>query len=272
MPEIHLKSGDVALIDDCDAELLNYRWFQQQRPRAYVFRTYSEKGKGRSEFLHRAVMARVAGRPLDKKEEVDHISGDHLDNRRSNLRLATRAQNMINSGLRRNNTSGYKGVSWSKAARKWIAQYHKDGQVTHLGFFLTREAAHAAYCAAIAEAFGEYAPPHIRTIAETVPDWHELTYEYVSPFNQRARDAGLPLADFLLNTLNECGTIAAASRKLDLHPQTIWRWMYKLGIGRRTAYDRNAGFEIHNDNSASQEHLHVSTPATAFGELEANPI
>lgn len=89
--------------------------------------------------------------------DIDHINGDKSDNRLENLRVANRSQNMSNTGLRRDNSSGYKGVTWHAQSRKWRALIHVNKKQTHLGLFDTPEKAYAAYCAAAKEVFGEFA-------------------------------------------------------------------------------------------------------------------
>lgn len=162
--EIPLTKGQVTLVDDEDADLAQFKW------RAYFVRGYANGGKfiairniavGKykqsDERLHRVILSRKLGRPLLRSEEVDHIFGLTLDNRRSELRLATRTQNARNIGLRSNNTSGFKGVSWNKTNRKWSAHIRKDGKSKYLGSFDTPEAAHAAWWKEAQKAFGEFA-------------------------------------------------------------------------------------------------------------------
>jgi hypothetical protein len=88
---------------------------------------------------------------------IDHINGRPGDNRLCNLRLATFTENAMNRGPAPNNTSGYKGVSFHKAAKKWCAQISSQGRTEYLGLFTTPEKAHAAYCAAAKELHGEFA-------------------------------------------------------------------------------------------------------------------
>lgn len=76
---------------------------------------------------------------------VDHINQNKLDNRKSNLRDATKSVNALNSGMWSHNKSGYKGVCWSKQAKKWRATININKQQIHLGFFTTPEEAHKAY-------------------------------------------------------------------------------------------------------------------------------
>lgn len=79
----------------------------------------------------------------------------------SNLRLATKSQNMANVGLIKSNTSGLKGASRYKAGepygKPWQASIRKDNKQYHLGHFATKEEAHAAYVAAAEKIHGEFA-------------------------------------------------------------------------------------------------------------------
>lgn len=88
---------------------------------------------------------------------VDHIDGNGLNNTRVNLRVANSTENARNTRLRKDNTSGFKGVTWHKKNRKWRAVIKVDGGQKHLGMFDTLEAAYAAYCKAALHYFGEFA-------------------------------------------------------------------------------------------------------------------
>lgn len=89
--------------------------------------------------------------------QVDHEDTDRGNNRWVNLRLATGSQNKANMGKRADNNSGYKGVCWYPQTKKWRAQIGFQGKNTNLGYFNTPEDAHAAYCAAASQLFGDYA-------------------------------------------------------------------------------------------------------------------
>ncbi len=89
---------------------------------------------------------------------LDHINGDTSDNRISNLREATQDKNLANSKLRKDNTSGHKGVWWHKQARKW-AGCIGNGKGKHRGSFNTREEALAVYAEAAKAKYGEFANP-----------------------------------------------------------------------------------------------------------------
>ena len=90
-------------------------------------------------------------------DELDHINGDPSQNQFRNLRAATHHQNMINCRRPRDNTSGFKGVCYSKEMRRWKAEIRIQRRKKHLGYFDTPEAAHDAYKIAAVEAFGEFA-------------------------------------------------------------------------------------------------------------------
>jgi hypothetical protein len=67
--------------------------------------------------------------------DIDHVNQDRSDNRWVNLRAASRSQNVLNSGLHKNNTSGFRGVSWCKTRCRWVAHGKLDGKFYNLGLF-----------------------------------------------------------------------------------------------------------------------------------------
>lgn len=78
-------------------------------------------------------------------ELIDHIDIDKLNNKVENLREADKELNSWNRDLQVNNTSGFRGVSWNKAAQKWHAYIKIKGKRKHLGLFDTAEEASKAY-------------------------------------------------------------------------------------------------------------------------------
>jgi len=76
---------------------------------------------------------------------IDHINGDKTDNRISNLRDCSNSENLHNTGLSSRNTSGYKGVSWSRRAKKYRASIKVNSKYHYLGSFDSAYEAHLAY-------------------------------------------------------------------------------------------------------------------------------
>jgi hypothetical protein len=89
--------------------------------------------------------------------EVDHIDGNGSNNRLSNLRLATHAQNLQNTEKPCSNKSGFKGVAWHRKAQKWRAYIQANGKRHYLGYFETPEEGSVAYLAAAKKLHGSFA-------------------------------------------------------------------------------------------------------------------
>lgn len=89
-------------------------------------------------------------------EKVDHIDGDTSNNRIENLREASHSENICNAKLRSTNTSGHKGVYWSKVHQKWITQIKKDG-VADIKYFNNADDAVASIKAQRIALHGEFA-------------------------------------------------------------------------------------------------------------------
>lgn len=90
-------------------------------------------------------------------EFIDHINRVQIDDRIENLRPATLSQNGGNSSKRYNNASGYKGVSFNRRLRKYVAQIQVNNRGIYLGLFTTAKEAHDAYVEAATKHFGQYA-------------------------------------------------------------------------------------------------------------------
>lgn len=86
--------------------------------------------------------------------DLDHINRVRTDNRIANLRLVTPSENTFNAGLRSDNTSGYRGISWDSSRRKWCAYIAVNGKLLHLGRFASIDDAIAARQAAEVKFFG----------------------------------------------------------------------------------------------------------------------
>ena len=90
-------------------------------------------------------------------KDIDHKDRDGTNSRIENLRLATRSENRSNQKKPKNNTSGFKGVTWHKSARKWQAAIVTDGKFKYLGIYDSAEDAHAEYCREAIRRRGEFA-------------------------------------------------------------------------------------------------------------------
>lgn len=158
MPKkIKLTKEMFAIVDDCD-----YHWLSQ-------IKWYAVKGKNKSRDCYYACADLFGGRKSKVKVlmhrfillaphtmTVDHKSHDTLDNRRENLRHATRAQQNANR-LKSYGASKYKGVHRRWDGLKWVAQIKKSPLHIHLGSFETEEEAAAAYNKAAKKLFGKFA-------------------------------------------------------------------------------------------------------------------
>ena len=91
------------------------------------------------------------------EDQIDHINGIRVDNRISNLRSATRAQNQYNKAKKANSTNSLKGVRWHKRDKRWVARIGHGGKSTHLGTYESELEAYLAYCAAAKRIHGEFA-------------------------------------------------------------------------------------------------------------------
>lgn len=91
---------------------------------------------GRPYLVHRIIFAIANNLDMaDVPSEVDHEDTDRSNNRADNLRPATHAENAQNTGLRANNTSGVKGVTWSKQHNKWHVRIYVNKKCFQLGYF-----------------------------------------------------------------------------------------------------------------------------------------
>jgi len=96
----------------------------QDNTRGYLYVRLSHKSKIKSHYIHRLVAKHYLDNP-ENKYSVDHINRDKTDNRIENLRWATRIEQMKNQGIREDNTSGHKNISYNKKENKW--KFSKQG-------------------------------------------------------------------------------------------------------------------------------------------------
>lgn len=110
---------------------------------------------GKTYKAHRIVLAITTGQWPEK--QVDHINGIKDDNRPSNLREATGAQNRHNIGAYKNNVSGVKGVHWNKDRSMWRAVIMVDKKNKHLGYYEDLELAELVHTEAARKYRGNFA-------------------------------------------------------------------------------------------------------------------
>lgn len=155
---VPLTQGYEAIIDADDVHLVEkWNWAAQVTRKRngeigniYAFRKSKIMNAAKRIYMHRVVFNAPIGM------EVDHINGYGLDNRKSNLRSATRAQNAKNQGLSIANTSGIKGVYWHKPSKKWRAIIRSNGKQITIGNYPSLEGAREAYRSASLRLHGEF--------------------------------------------------------------------------------------------------------------------
>lgn len=153
--EIQLTTGEITLIDDSDYEVLS-QWKWRKTNYGYAGRMKHISGGWRAGnkkvkliLMHRLIM------DVPEDMQTDHINGDRLDNRRSNLRIVTQLQNAQNS-RKMASKNPFMGTCLHKPTGKWQAQIRLWGKLTYLGLFESREAAAEIYKESARKNRGEF--------------------------------------------------------------------------------------------------------------------
>ena len=141
----YLSDGTEVLFDKEDYDLIkDWTWYRDGY--GYIVSHKAENNIRTNVKMHILVMN------SDSSMDVDHIFGNKLDNRKSQLRFATRAENIRNQGLRKNNTSGCKGVYWHKNRKTWVVEV----QGRYIGSSDSLEEASLLYNTKAKEIYGEF--------------------------------------------------------------------------------------------------------------------
>lgn len=150
MKTIKLTQGKETVVDDEDwLWASRFNWYYSKS--GYALRKSSRAIGHKNIYLHKEIMC-----VLDSVE-VDHINGDKLDNQKQNLRKCTHAENMRNSKMRVNNTSGYKGVVRIGKNGLWRAQINIDGKCVFIMNSYDPKECAEAYDKAAKEYHGKFA-------------------------------------------------------------------------------------------------------------------
>lgn len=164
MKIIPLTQGQVALVDNEDFEVLNkFKWHVRKGQRTlYAVRlVHNPSPSGPRQKVLR--MHRIILGLTNPKTEGEHRDGNGLNNRRNNLRVATRAQNCRAFQTNRHGkTSKFRGVSWNRPNKKWSAQIKANRKITYLGLFKDEREAARAYDSEATRLFGEFAAPNFK--------------------------------------------------------------------------------------------------------------
>ena len=135
--ELSGNTTERVVLDEADyPNAAQYRWYLHAK--GYAYRKVRGPGlPQRNIFLHRELLGLAPGDP----RQGEHIDRNPLNCRRSNLRIAERGDldNKQNLGLNANNTSGYRGVTWSKQKQRWKGQCTINYKNHHVGLFDTAE-------------------------------------------------------------------------------------------------------------------------------------
>jgi hypothetical protein len=152
MKLIPVTRGKFAQVDDEDFDRIN-QWRWQLSSEGYVFRRIWKRidDPRKTSSMHREVLRTPVG------FNTDHIDHDKLNNCKSNLRTCSEHENQGNSFLRKNNTSGFKGVCFDKNRKTWFAQIRNTSTRIRMGGFSSPEEAARAYDKKALEVFGKFA-------------------------------------------------------------------------------------------------------------------
>jgi len=209
MKAMRLNEKHVAIFDDEDLDKLSsFTWHAQESKRsdgtvrtAYAYTVIKDdNGNNKTLLMHRVITG------AEVKLCVDHINGNGLDNRKENLRVCTRSQNIKNQKPGSTGTSSFKGVSWSPRHKKWSANIRSDGVSYGLGFYALETDAAQAYDEAAISLHGDFA--HTNSNGP-------YSVDNINSFSGESFDELVSMCDFVGNRSNK------PSPTIDMGPITI---------------------------------------------------
>lgn len=231
-------AGRVAFVDDGDYDLvMQHRWHvrETQRPGRRPLGPYAitnvtrVDGSRTTLFMHNLIMGAT---------RIDHADGNGLNNQRTNLRPASNGQNMHNRQGNLGHSSRYKGVTWNKRRRGWIARITLDGNRHQLGCFATEEDAARAYDAAAVIAFGEFARLNNPDRALVICGAHLNPVDIPARPTKRTLRSMTPAEQADMGTQYLKGqTVREVADAFDTWTSTVLRVLRRNGIPIRGPYD-----------------------------------
>lgn len=152
--EIKLTRGLISIIDDEDFDKVNlYKWYAAKNGNTcYAATGITINKKQKTLLMHRYILGCE-----DKKDLIDHIDMNGLNNQKNNIRISNKYQNSSNRNKTALNKSGYKGVCWDKRSNRWRAQLVVKQQKIYLGTYYCLIKAAKAYNEAAIKYHGEFA-------------------------------------------------------------------------------------------------------------------
>lgn len=158
MKKIKLTQNKYVFVDNEDYnELIKYKWNARKSNKGSDI-WYAWRGIHHRKIMPQQELISMHSQVLNfPKNYIDHINGNGLDNRKQNLRSCTFSQNIWNQKIRKNNTSGFKGVSWDKYNKKWRSRIGFNYKYILIGYFDDPINAANAYNKKAKELFGKFA-------------------------------------------------------------------------------------------------------------------
>lgn len=223
--KVPLTRGLVAIIDDCDADLAEQKWYATFS--GYAMRTAVVNGRKSNIVMHRIILERKLNCVLTEEDVTDHIDRDRLNNTRANLRICTQHQNSLNTSPRIGNASGYKGVTYSQQRRMYIASIKGDGKSINLGAFPDPVTAAMAYDQAARKYFGEFAFTNFSNVSET-----PIVRVKRPTIEERIVHCGYAIDGILSEISDEGVALATIAERFNVSVDSIRRLLVKHGYIR----------------------------------------